>query len=161
MQQSSASFGGGGRPQLNNEELAELSPGSEVNQSYVAPQLADANPTNPKLLVSNFQMQPHLAQAIASRFKITQFYPIQAECFQPIVDKKDILGRSQTGTGQLETSSKQFNSIAELRMHCFFTELTLRDRTSEFEFSSQFNPLSRTFLSHTVSLTQSSASHAL
>lgn len=37
---------------------------------------------------------------MCTEFHIEKFYPIQAEVYGPAMDRKDILGRSRTGTGK-------------------------------------------------------------
>ena len=43
---------------------------------------------------------PPCAALSRTNFSITQFFPIQAECYLPITQGRDLIGRSKTGTGK-------------------------------------------------------------
>lgn len=45
-------------------------------------------------------MDPRLRESLRRNFRISAFFPIQASCYQPIVEGKDVLARSKTGTGK-------------------------------------------------------------
>ena len=45
-------------------------------------------------------MDPRLRESLRTKFRISAFFPIQATAYVPIVEGKDVLARSKTGTGK-------------------------------------------------------------
>jgi hypothetical protein len=48
----------------------------------------------------HFPMCSALRETLREVYKIEKFYPVQANCFHPIANGKDVIGRSHTGTGK-------------------------------------------------------------
>ena len=48
----------------------------------------------------DYPMDPRLRESLRRSFRISAFFPIQATAYQPIVEGKDVLARSKTGTGK-------------------------------------------------------------
>ena len=57
---------------------------------------SSADPLNP----ASYPMDPQLRASLTKNFSITSFFPIQAECYLPITEGRDLIGRSKTGTGK-------------------------------------------------------------
>lgn len=47
--------------------------------------------------LDNFDISPQIKAALRQNFKIESLFPVQAECYTPIVSGKDLIGRSKTG----------------------------------------------------------------
>jgi superfamily II DNA/RNA helicase len=79
-----------------NENVAiESDPPAESEDAPVV-----SAPLNADLSVQNFPIIPSLARVLRDRFNISHFFPIQAESFDPIIQGKDLVARSKTGTGK-------------------------------------------------------------
>jgi superfamily II DNA/RNA helicase len=52
------------------------------------------------LALEKFTFSSTTRQSLSKNFKITHLYPIQADVFKPVVEGKDLIGRSKTGTGK-------------------------------------------------------------
>ena len=48
----------------------------------------------------DYPIDPLLKHSLKKNFAIKEFFPIQAECYLPIAEGKDLIGRSKTGTGK-------------------------------------------------------------
>lgn len=48
--------------------------------------------------LDNFEISAPIKAALRQNFKIESLFPVQAECYGPIVEGKDLIGRSKTGT---------------------------------------------------------------
>ena len=59
-----------------------------------------SSPSPTSLDPASYPMDPALRQSLAKNFSITSFFPIQAECYLPITEGRDLIGRSKTGTGK-------------------------------------------------------------
>jgi hypothetical protein len=53
--------------------------------------------------LDNFDISPPIKAALRQNFKIEHLFPVQAECYKPIVDGKDLIGRSKTGQWASQT----------------------------------------------------------
>lgn len=47
--------------------------------------------------IDNFDISEPIKAALRQNFKIENLFPIQAECYNPIVSGQDVIGRSKTG----------------------------------------------------------------
>jgi len=96
---------------LQEKPLPELGADAAVDPNFTAKQIADANPDDAKLHIDQFDMSLQIKSVLTEKFGIKQFYPIQAECYHPIVSGKDVLGRSRTGGIDSLTSNLAYYCI--------------------------------------------------
>ena len=45
-------------------------------------------------------MLTELRESLEYNFKITEFFPIQAQAFEPVLTGRDVVGKSRTGSGK-------------------------------------------------------------
>jgi superfamily II DNA/RNA helicase len=57
-------------------------------------------PKDPELSIANFGLHPEIVDTLTTAFKITHLFPIQAQVMKPIQQRKDVFGKSRTGTGK-------------------------------------------------------------
>jgi ATP-dependent RNA helicase DDX21 len=55
--------------------------------------------SNPRWRSSPYELDPAVIDVLSSR-GITHFTPVQAEAFAPVLARRDVIGRSRTGTGK-------------------------------------------------------------
>lgn len=60
----------------------------------------EAADTEEPLRLDSLELNHNLRSTLENKFKIETLYPIQAQCFNPVVDGRDIVGKSRTGTGK-------------------------------------------------------------
>ena len=63
------------------------------------PAAAAAEPADPALALASFPLSPAVAAALQAK-GIAALFPIQASCFKPIFEGKDLVGRARTGQGK-------------------------------------------------------------
>lgn len=54
----------------------------------------------PETHIDNFDISGPIKAALRQNFKIETLFPIQAECYKPILEGQDLIGRSKTGSGK-------------------------------------------------------------
>lgn len=78
---------------------AAAAPGSNANGATT--EGTDSNHQSSEAMsIDAFAISPNIAAALRQNFKIERLFPVQAECYNPIVEGKDLIGRAKTGSGK-------------------------------------------------------------
>ena len=80
----------------SDEQIAPETPKASTDDAQEA---SDGDASVDENHVSNFNLSKEVCAQLETK-GITSLYSIQAQCFQPILDGKDLVGRARTGCGK-------------------------------------------------------------
>jgi hypothetical protein len=113
---NSASANGGVQSRFRNAFVQRSEEEMKPMQADIVKDSADKNPEE-RVPLSKFTLSTPLKRGLEN-MGITELYPVQAACFEPMMKGKHVLVRSRTGTGKtlgfclpmLERFSKEWNA---------------------------------------------------
>jgi ATP-dependent RNA helicase DDX21 len=135
----------------DSDSMYDSSSSLNAESAHIDDDMEESATTEPSHLDS-LSLHSSLKRTLETKFKIETLYPIQAQCFEPVVGGRDIVGKSRTGTGKtlafvLPLAEKLMRENASTSRNCAQVVIIEPTRELALQVEKEIKKLTRSFSS--------------